>query len=199
VEQRALVLLAARGVFAAHGAQAATIEEIAREAGVSRQSVYEQFDDKATLFAAVVADVEERAFAMVGAIATGDADLDLRAWARKNYAALFALVSENPEALPILQEAERAGDPALTRLRERLARVYTEASRQRWAQHGVEAGRADTALVTMYFAMTEALVNLAWDGRPPDRDAVIDLLTEFTIGGILRLQRHAPEVIDRLR
>jgi AcrR family transcriptional regulator len=195
--QRTLVLAAARKSFAAHGSQA-TIEQIAREAGVSRQSVYEQFGDKPNLFDQVVADIEEVAFAAVGANVVDD-DTDLRSWARKNYGAMFSFVAEYPDALPVLQEAERTGDPAMTRLRSRLAQVYAEASHRRWAEYGVEPGRADTALVTMYFSMTEALVNLTWAGEPPDRDALIDLLTEFTIGGVLRLYNQAPDVITRMQ
>ncbi|MEC3982098.1 TetR/AcrR family transcriptional regulator [Amycolatopsis sp. H20-H5] len=198
-EQRARVIDAAARMVAQHGAQAATIEQIAREAGVSRQAVYAQFGDRGVLFAQVVADIEERAFAAIGAPAVDPSQPDLRAWARANYANMFAFVADHPEAFPVLREAERAGDPALTRLRERLAHVYTEASRQRWAVHGVEPGRADKALVTLYFAMTEALVQITWEGEPPAPDALIDLLTEFTVGGVARLQSQASEVIARLR
>jgi AcrR family transcriptional regulator len=186
-------------VFAIHGADAATIEQIAREAGVTRQAVYEQFGDRAALFAQVVADVEDRAFTAIGASASDASEPDLRAWARANYANMFAYVAASPDAFPVLREAERTGDPALTRLRGRLADVYAEASRKRWAAYGVESGRADRALVTLYFAMTEALVHASWDGEPPDRDALIDLLTEFTVGGVLRLHEHTPDVIERLR
>ncbi|HKS45580.1 MAG TPA: TetR/AcrR family transcriptional regulator [Amycolatopsis sp.] len=193
------MLVAARHAFAEHGAQGATIEQIARRAGVSRQAVYEQFGDKNALFAAVVEQVEELACTTLAARGAGDADLDLKSWARKNFATMFAFVAEHPEAMPLLQEAERAGNPALTRLRGRLAQVFTEASRRRWTAHGIEPGLADTALVTMYFAMTEALVNLSWDGDPPDREALIDLLTEFTVGGVLRLYGQAPDVIARVR
>lgn len=198
-EQRTRVLDAAARMVAQHGAQAATIEQIARAAGVSRQAVYEQFGDRGALFAQVVTDIEERAFIAIGATAVDVSEPDLRAWVRGNYANMFAFVADHPEAFPVLREAERAGDPALTRLRERLAHLYTEASRQRWAAQGVEPGRADKALVTLYFAMTEALVQLSWDGDQPDQDALIDLLTEFTVGGVLRLQTHAAEVIARLR
>lgn len=198
-EQRALVLSAARQVFAAHGVHGATIEQIAREAGLNRQAVYELFGDKGAVFARTVADTEELAYTTISERGAGDADLDLKSWAHKNYANLFAFVAEHPDALPVLQEAERTGNPALSRLRSRLAEVYTAASRERWAAHGIEPGRADTALVAMYFAMTEALVNLSWSGDAPDRDALIDLLTEFTIGGVLRLHTHSPDVIDRVR
>lgn len=198
-EQQALVLAAAQRVFAAQGLAGATIEQLAREAGLTRQAVYELFGDKQTVFERTVLSIEELAYASIAELGSGDADLDLKSWAHKNYANLFTFVAEHPSAMPVLQEAERVGIPALTRLRARLAEVYTRASRQRWAEHGVEPGRADTALVTMYFAMVEALVNLPWDGDAPDRDALIDLLTEFTIGGVLRLHGQTPEVIARFR
>ncbi|WP_106177685.1 TetR/AcrR family transcriptional regulator [Prauserella shujinwangii] len=193
------MLRAARALFAEQGVQGATIEHVARRAGLTRQSVYEQFGDKAALFREAVADVEEQAYRTIAARASGDADLDLRSWAHRNYATMFDFVAAHPDALPVLQEAERTGIPALTRLRSRLAEVYTAASRERWAAHGVEPGRADTALVTLYFAMTEALVDLHRTGDPADRDALIDLLTEFTVGGVLRLYNQAPDVLARLR
>lgn|SRR5690606_29150317 len=223
-EQRSRVLTAARAVFAERGRSGATIEQIAREAGVRRQTVYELFEDRGTLFDQVVADAEELAYATIAERGAADAELDLHTWARRNYAAMFTLASDHPDVLAVLQQAERAGTGALTRLRGRLAEVYTEASRRRWAEHGVEPGRANTALVAMWFAMAETLVAMRWpagagstadpagetDGRAtaetsagdadaPDPEALIDLLTEFTVGGVLRLQRHTPDVIDRLR
>ena len=199
VEQRARVLQAAAQVVAHQGVQAATIEQIARRAGVSRQAVYEQFGDRATLFAEVVADVEERAFAAIAGPSVSDSAPGLKAWARANYANMVTFVEQNPEAFGVLRAAEREGDPALTRLRERLAVIYAEASRKRWAAHGIESGRADKALVTLFFAMTESLVQVNWEGEPPDSGALIDLLTEFTVGGVARRQTKAGDVIERLR
>ncbi|GAB3140446.1 TetR/AcrR family transcriptional regulator [Amycolatopsis sp. NPDC004378] len=198
-EQRARVLHATAKVVAQHGMQGATIEQIAREAGVSRQAVYEQFGDRATLFAEVVAETEEQAFAAIASPAVTDLQPGLRAWARANYANMVTFVADSPEAYGVLRAAERAGDPALTRLRERLAVVYADAARKRWAAHGIDSGRADRALVTLFFAMTESLVQATWDGEPPDQEALIDLLTEFTVGGVARLQTKASDVIDRLR
>ncbi|MGW3964685.1 TetR/AcrR family transcriptional regulator [Amycolatopsis sp. NPDC005003] len=198
-EQRARVVHATARVVAQHGMQGATIEQIAREAGVSRQAVYEQFGDRATLFAEVVAETEEKAFTAIAGPSVADTQHGLRAWARANYANMVTYVADHPEGYGVLRAAERAGDPALTRLRERLAVVYAEASRKRWAAHGIDSGRADRALVTLFFAMTESLVQATWDGEPPDQDALIDLLTEFTVGGVARLQTKASDVIDRLR
>ncbi|HKN52685.1 MAG TPA: TetR/AcrR family transcriptional regulator [Amycolatopsis sp.] len=199
VEQRIRVLQATAEVITRLGVQGATIEQIARESGVSRQGIYEQFGDRSTLFAEVVAEFEERAFLAIGTSSVTDMQPGLRAWARANYANMVTFVADNPEVFGVLREAERAGDPALTRVRERLAVVYAEASRKRWAAHGIESGRADKALVTLFFAMTEALVQVSWDGEPPAQEALVDLLTEFTVGGVARLQTKASDVIDRLR
>ncbi|WAL65776.1 TetR/AcrR family transcriptional regulator [Amycolatopsis cynarae] len=197
-EQRALVLVAARHVFATHGVQGATIEQVARCAGVTRQAVYDLFDDKTVLFERTVADVEELVYRHIAELGEDGPDLDLPTWARAGFSALVTLAAEYPDALVVLKQAERAGNPALNRLRTRLAEIYTAASRRRWNEHGIESGRADRALVAMCFAMTEALVDLAWEGDPPEPEAIIDLLTEFTIGGVQRL-RQAPEILARVR
>ena len=55
--RRAQLLAAAREVFGAHGYHAATLEEIAEEAGFSRGVVYSRFKTKADLFLAML---EER-------------------------------------------------------------------------------------------------------------------------------------------
>lgn len=198
-QERDWILAAAAKAFAIEGKHGATIGQISTAAGVSRQSVYEHFGDKDALFAAVVTDAEELAVTWIGSRAQDDTEPDLRAWARVNYAAMFELATSHPAVLPVLQEAERCGDPAMTRVRARLTELYTEASRQRWAEYGIEPGSTDTALVAMYIAMTEALVNLAWEDEPPDPAALIDLLTEFTVGGVFRLHEHGKEIIDRLR
>ena len=48
-------------------------------------------------------------------------------------------------------------------------------------------------------AMTEAMVLVSRRPDSPDPQALIELLTEFTIGGISRILRRKPEVIERLR
>ena len=68
---RALVLEAARHVFLARGYHAATVEEIADEAGFSRGVVYSRFGAKADLFLALLERrIAERA-AQMAALAEG--------------------------------------------------------------------------------------------------------------------------------
>lgn len=198
-QQRDQVLRAATTVFAQAGLDAATIERIAREAGTTRQSVYEIFGDKESLFAAAVTDAQDRAYAALSRDVLEPPDEDLASVARRGYARMFTFVADQPDSYELLHVAERAGDPAMTRLCRLLAPVYAEASRRRWEAQGITSGRADDALVAMYFAMTEALVTLSRTEDAPDRETLIDLLTEFTVGGVSRVLRRAPDIIDRLR
>lgn len=58
---RALILRAAREVFGRRGFYAATIEDIAAEAGLSNGAIYYNFKDKEDLFLALLDErIEER-------------------------------------------------------------------------------------------------------------------------------------------
>lgn len=57
---RVKVMTAARQLFSRHGYEAATIREIARAAGMSTGAVFANFQDKADLFEAVMAEDFER-------------------------------------------------------------------------------------------------------------------------------------------
>ncbi len=53
-ERRGLILQAAERVFDAFGYGAATMEEVARECGMAKKTVYKFFPDKASLFSALI-------------------------------------------------------------------------------------------------------------------------------------------------
>src|SRR5688572_415169 len=61
VSKRSLILDTASRVFAREGFAGASIDMIAAEAGISRQTVYNQIGDKEKVFAAVVEDTTEKA------------------------------------------------------------------------------------------------------------------------------------------
>jgi AcrR family transcriptional regulator len=63
--KRLSILEAAANVFCRHGFAGASIDEIAAEACVSRQTIYNHYREKETLFVAVVDDVMNRANAML--------------------------------------------------------------------------------------------------------------------------------------
>jgi AcrR family transcriptional regulator len=67
VQRQETILQAAFAVFAAHGYEAARIDEIARKAGIAKGTIYLYFRDKEQLFRAVVRSlVEKRLDAIAG-------------------------------------------------------------------------------------------------------------------------------------
>ena len=54
LQLRERILVAATHLFLAEGYGSTTIESVAARAGVSKRTLYDRFDDKAVLFAAVV-------------------------------------------------------------------------------------------------------------------------------------------------
>lgn len=69
--KRCAIIAAATAVFVRDGFTGASIDAIAEEAGVSRQTIYNQLGDKEKLFAEVVREITERSSAvMVSTLAT---------------------------------------------------------------------------------------------------------------------------------
>lgn len=200
-EQRRLVVDAALRVFAADGYNGTTIERVAREAGTARSSVYELFQGKDDLFIAVVEDAAER---VVGHLSEGfraSQDLPLRDFARHSFSVVFDMVERDRDAITVLLNAERGGiEPptAMASVAETRRRVLDEINKHtgaaRWADIGIEVGSASIMLSLMYFGMGEVVAIRQADDPSWDREALIDLLTEFTVGGLFRLGLH-PEVL----
>jgi AcrR family transcriptional regulator len=99
-QRRSQLIEVSRGVFAERGFEAATLEEIAERAGVSRPIVYGHFGDKQHLFEAVVDAEIARVEAAVGeAIAAPGAPRDVL---ERGLRAFFAYVREHPEGHAVL-------------------------------------------------------------------------------------------------
>jgi AcrR family transcriptional regulator len=124
--KREQIIDTASRVFAREGFSGASIDMIAAEAGVSRQTVYNQIGDKEKVFAAVVEDTTERAnaglFAALAAFPDRPVDLEaeLVAFARRlastcmcdqRAAALHKLVETESQRYPELFEAWRERGP----------------------------------------------------------------------------------------
>ncbi len=140
VPKRAAIIDTASRVFAREGFAGASIDMIATEAGVSRQTVYNQIGDKEKVFAAVVEDTTERANAgLFAALATfperpRDLESELVAFAQRlastcmcdgRAAALYKLVETEGHRYPELFEAwiERGPGRVWAAVSARLSRL----------------------------------------------------------------------------
>ncbi len=117
--KRATILDAAAKVFSREGFAGASIDVIASEAGVSRQTVYNHIGDKESLFAAVVEDTTAKANAgLFATLATfpdnpQDLEAELTAFARR--LAGDCLCNRQSTALRRLVEVEGQRYPELFR------------------------------------------------------------------------------------
>lgn len=113
-EKRQAILEAAFRHFLERGFAAASLEAVAAEAGVSKMTVYGHFQDKATLFGAVVAKGCGTVTAVLGELP--DAPADLRG-ALEAYGCRFVAFLRRPEVLQIdrLLAVEAPQHPELAR------------------------------------------------------------------------------------
>jgi AcrR family transcriptional regulator len=68
------ILAAAFEVFAAHGYEAARLDDVAKQAGIAKGTIYLYFQDKERLFQAVVRSLPQKRFDAVAKAFTGSAE-----------------------------------------------------------------------------------------------------------------------------
>jgi AcrR family transcriptional regulator len=113
-QRRSMLLDIARDVVVAEGFHAATIDRVAREAGVTRTLIYAQFGDLAGLVSALID--RETARAMVGlaeALAPMPTELDFVEVSEALLRAMLHAVSLAPDAWRILLNPPEGGPPEL--------------------------------------------------------------------------------------
>jgi AcrR family transcriptional regulator len=172
---RARILRAARSVFGERGFHAASIEEIADEAGLSNGAIYYNFDSKGDLFFALLEErLDERISHLRRTLGGGSRPVDL-ALADEARDATRSLKESREWRLLLLEfMAHAARTPSLApklrnhkrRLREELAEVLE----QRLTDRGVTPPIAtnDLALVATGLANGLAVEELSDPGSVPD-------------------------------
>ena len=130
IEQR--LLAAALEAATIHGINKLAMGDVARRAGLSRQTLYRYFPSKDTLVAAVVADETQQLIEQVvsAAVSTDDPQASLEAALLttlrvvRDHPLLDRLVRTEPEALLPLLTAE--GSPAMTQVRSIVEALVAE-------------------------------------------------------------------------
>ncbi len=135
-DKRAAILVAALVLFGRYGYRRTSIDDLAREAGIAKGTVYLYFDTKESIFRALCGSVMARVLAEAEAAAR--ASLPLRARLRRVLAAKFdyfhGLLHESPHASELLDSSNRLSadlfrraDRAYQRI---VARMIAEASKR---------------------------------------------------------------------
>jgi len=182
-ERRRIILAAAETVFAERGFVGASMDEVARQAGVTKPVVYDHFETKAALFFATAEGVRDELLRRGQSAAT---ETDGEASFRAAIDAFFLFVQERPNAARVLFVTPKsdpiAGEAAAIvqaqarqAIAARLAPMLSGApGREREAmvlflQKGLhalaEAWLAQSAVPRK--EMVDAVMALAWRGLQP--------------------------------
>jgi TetR/AcrR family fatty acid metabolism transcriptional regulator len=153
-QRRRAILQAARLVFARKGFEPSTLEEVAREAGLAKGTLYLYFKDKEDLYFQTMVDLLERALAEIGARAEapGDALGRLRGIAMGQ----LSFIARHRDTMHLLAPFS---NPTLARLHKRLIAALMErltAHRQRviaLVEEGQRAGSVRRDLEARHIAL----------------------------------------------
>ncbi|WP_447652797.1 TetR/AcrR family transcriptional regulator [Microbacterium sufflavum] len=158
------ILDTATAHFAAHGYAAASVDDIARAAGVTRGAVYHHYDSKPGLFAAVAAAAQER---VAAAIATATRDTPGPAALRDGSHAFLDAITAGTAARVLLVDG-----PSVLGW-EQWRRLDAEGPEQELRaglrEAGVPSAQVDALTAALSGAMNELALWLA--ARPDDTAA----------------------------
>lgn len=176
-ERRRRLIAVAEKVFVEQGYGAASMDEIAQDAGMSKKTLYQLFDTKEALFAAVITD-RMRALGEGAEEAAGARPLKEAVVEYLCEAARFILSPRHVALFRVLiGEAWRA--PGMARAFDNACAGRGKSVLARWLAQEVEAGRLElddpVQAAGMLFGMVVGEPHhrmLMGEGRPPSRAAI---------------------------
>jgi AcrR family transcriptional regulator len=193
-ERRTGILDAALAAFSQSGYHSASIDDIAREAGVSKALIYEHFASKQELYADLIARNARELTQRIGAALVG---VELESGAARlaiGLDAFFAFVEERRDAWRML--FREAADPetaaVLDRMLEQVTAEVTVLISQdpgASALDSVEDKRALRMLAEMLVGGTQSMANW-WTANPEaPREQMVAIAMDFAWLGLERLSR----------
>jgi AcrR family transcriptional regulator len=186
-ERRAQLLGVARRVFGATGFHAASMDDVAREAGVTKPILYDHFPSKKDLYVALIdadlASLHDRVKAAL------DASIGNRERIRASFQAYFDFVDEHAEGFRLLmqetvsaeQEVRERVNSVRDRILQEVAAVIVRESRGR-------LNRQDALTVALALVgMVETVAQRDPGGPRRRRQAAVETLVRLAWRGITEL------------
>ena len=192
-ERRAGILDAALAVFAARGFHSSSIDDIAREAGISKALIYEHFESKQELYADLL---ERNANELFERLASALAGVEVESGAARlatGLDAFFAFVEERRDAWRIL--FRDVVDPETSAVLGRMVEQVTAVVAALIAQDpGAQArdeqnDQAIRVLAQMLVGGVQSVAN--WWAEHPEvaREQAVEMVMDFAWIGLDRLSR----------
>jgi AcrR family transcriptional regulator len=194
-ERRAGILVAALAVFSARGYDRSSIDDVAREAGISKALIYEHFASKQVLYADLL---ESNAAELFGRLAAGIAGMGPEAGAARMAAGLdafFGFVEERRDAWRILfrdtadPETAAVLDRVLDQVTDVVAGLIAEDPGARALGPEEDTERAMTLLAQMLVGAVQSVANWWAEHREVPREEIVETVMGFGWLGLERLSR----------
>jgi AcrR family transcriptional regulator len=194
-ERRVAILDAALAVFAQRGYHGSSIDDIAREGGVSKALIYEHFASKADLYAELL---EEQAGQLFSALAEAISEAGRSASARLavGFDAFYGFVEEHRVAWRML--FREATDPEAVAVLDRMLAQVTavvagliaaEPGARNLPQGERERERGILLIAQMLVGAVQTVANWWADNEEVPREHLVETAMDFAWLGLERLSR----------
>ncbi len=183
------ILAAAFEVFAAHGYEAARIDEVARQAGIAKGTIYLYFRDKEQLFRAVVRSLVQKRFDVLAGTFQGTAEQLLRALLSRMYSQVVR--NEKVRSIVRLLIAESGRFPQLAEIYHREIIAPGMKAMRQVLRRGIASGefRKTAAVEFPQILAAPAVLAMVWrllhgERHRLDLDAYSKAHLEFVLGSL---------------
>lgn len=188
-----MILAAARSSFGELGFTGASIDDIAKRAGIQRRSVYRQFTDKEDLFQAAMESAIEHVLGQLSRAFERNEELDPQEALFRNYRRSLEMVTTDPSwgliFLSSMSSKSELSTAAVLNGRRQLEAGIAASVRHRWEQLGVDRPERAEQLATMMVGLVVTMGTRMSLEPDLDLDDVARLMTSFTIGGVRWIER----------
>ncbi len=191
-ERRAGILDAALAVFSARGYHASSIDDIAREAGISKALIYEHFDSKQGLYGDLL---EQNANELFERLAASLAGVEVESGAARlatGLDAFFSFVEERRDAWRILfrDVSDPETSAALDRIVEQVTVVVAALIAQDPGARSQDKNESEPAIRVLAQMLVGAVQSVAnWWAEHPEvaREQALEMVMDFAWVGLERL------------
>lgn len=196
--RRAVLLQAARDVFASKGYHDAKVDDICVAANVAKGTYYLYFKDKR----AVLEELVDGLFARIAtAILRVDVGRDVAGQVQHNIRAIVAVFLDDPALTRILLSYAAGLDPAFVKKIGSFysgVRMMLRSALEEGQRMGIVAeGDADFFASVSLGIVKEVLLEASTSERPRPREEIVDNLFRFLATGYLRMDGASPQEDDK--
>jgi AcrR family transcriptional regulator len=189
-QRRTAILAAALAMFADRGFHAASIDDIARAAGISKALIYEHFSSKQELYGSLLDQEANELFArLASAVAQVDGEGAPRL--ATGLDAFFGFVEERRDAWRMLfrenqdQEAAARLDRVVAQVTEVVAALIAQdPGSRRVALQEAERGQAIRMIAQLLVGSVQSIANWWDDHRDVPRERVLEVVMDFAWIGL---------------